>query len=50
VLINGVPVKDEAKLLARELPRTFVFGLQVLGAPAGDLPAEGLLGKKPGAE
>jgi hypothetical protein len=49
-VINGIPVKDEAKLLARELPRPAILGLQVLGAPASDLPAEGLLRKKPCAE
>jgi hypothetical protein len=43
-------VKDEAKLLARELPRSTILGLQVLGAPASDLPADRLLGEKPGAE
>ena len=49
-VVNGVPVKNETKLLAGELPRATVLGQKPLGTPAGDLPAKSLLRKKPGTE
>lgn len=49
IVVNGVPPEDEAELLVSEPPGAAVFGDQVLGTPAGDLPTEGPLWQEPGA-
>ncbi|MEU7905875.1 hypothetical protein [Actinoplanes sp. NPDC049118] len=46
-VVNGVPMQEKAKLLAGETPGLAVVAEQVLGAPAGDLPAKRELRQKP---
>src|SRR5699024_11864213 len=46
VLVNGVEPEQEAQLLQRELPGAPLMA-KPAGAPAGDLPAERVLGEQP---
>lgn len=48
-VVDGEPVQQEPELLVGERPGAAVVGQEVLGAPAGNLPAEGFLREDPGA-